>query len=139
MVPTQDYLKKHFKNHNPVFNIPCQNEPITTDTVMSDTPAITDGSTMAQFFCGQDTLVCDLGVYGIKDLKQFVDILSATFTSVGPWQPLSLMLENMKSPRKLPIFSAPFLFLNMNLNPIISTRTNLRTSMGLSNTTPTPS
>ena len=33
-----------------VFNIPRHNEPVATDTVFSDTPATTDGSTMAQFF-----------------------------------------------------------------------------------------
>ena len=47
-----DYLKKHFKTCNPVFNISHQNEPVATDTVMSDTPAIDDGSTIAQCFCG---------------------------------------------------------------------------------------
>ena len=44
---TQDYLKKHFKARDPVFNIPRQNEAVATDIVFSDTPAIADGSTMA--------------------------------------------------------------------------------------------
>ena len=52
---TQDYLKKHFKARNPVFNIPRHNEAVATDTVFSDTPVIADGSTMAQFFCGSET------------------------------------------------------------------------------------
>ena len=39
----------------------------------SDTPAINDGSTMAQFFVGRDTLVCD--AYGIKSQKQFINTL----------------------------------------------------------------
>ena len=34
------------------FNIPRRNEPVATDTIFSDTPAINDGSTMAQFFVG---------------------------------------------------------------------------------------
>ena len=54
-VPQHDYLKKHFKSRNPVFNIPRRNEPVATDTFFSDTPAINDGSTMAQFFVGKDT------------------------------------------------------------------------------------
>ena len=41
---TQNYLKKHFKARNPVFNIPRQNEAVATYTVFSDTPAIADGS-----------------------------------------------------------------------------------------------
>ena len=51
-IPQHDYLKKHFKSRNPVFNIPRRNEAVATDTILSDTPAINDGSTMAQFFVG---------------------------------------------------------------------------------------
>ena len=72
-IPQHDYLKKHFKSRNPVFNIPRRNEPVATDTIISDTPAINDGSTMAQFFVGRDTLVCD--AYGIKNQKQFITTL----------------------------------------------------------------
>ena len=72
-IPQHDYLKKHFKSRNPVFNIPRRHEPVATDTIFSDTPAINDGSTMAQFFVGRDTLVCD--AYGIKSQKQFINTL----------------------------------------------------------------
>ena len=72
-IPHHDFLKKHFKSRNPVFNIPRRNEPVATDTIFSDTPAINDGSTMAQFFVGKDTLVCD--TYGIKSQKQFINTL----------------------------------------------------------------
>ena len=72
-IPQHDYLKKHFKSRNPVFNIPRRNEAVATDTIFSDTPAINDGSTMAQFFVGRDTLVCD--PYGIKSQKQFINTL----------------------------------------------------------------
>ena len=72
-IPRHDYLKKHFKFRNPVFNIPRQNEAVATDTIFSDTPAINDGSTMAQFFVGRDTLVCD--AYGIKSQKEFMNTL----------------------------------------------------------------
>ena len=34
----------------PVFNIPRRSEAVATDTIFSDTPAVDDGSTMAQFF-----------------------------------------------------------------------------------------
>ena len=44
---TQDYIKKHFKSRNPVFNIPRCSEAVATDTIFSDTPAVDDGSTMA--------------------------------------------------------------------------------------------
>ena len=71
---TQDYIKKHFKPRNPVFSIPRCSEAVATDTIFSDTPAVDDGSTMAQFFCRHDTLVCD--AYGIKSTKQFINTLS---------------------------------------------------------------
>ena len=71
---TQDYIKKHLKPRNPVFSIPRCSEAVATDTIFSDTPAVDDGSTMAQFFCGHDTLVCD--AYGIKSTKQFINTLS---------------------------------------------------------------
>ena len=78
---TQDYIKKHFKSRNPVFNIPRRSEAVATDTIFSDTPAVDDGSTMAQFFCGHDTLVCD--AYGIKSTKQFINTLSDNIRKRG--------------------------------------------------------
>ena len=78
---TQDYIKKHFKSRNPGFNIPRHSEAVATDTIFSDTPAVDDGSTMAQFFCGRDTLVCD--AYGIKSTKQFINTLSDNIRKRG--------------------------------------------------------
>ena len=78
---TQDYIKKHFKSRNPVFNIPRHSEAVATDTIFSDTPAVDDGSTMIQFFCGRDTLVCD--AYGIKSTKQFINTLSDNIRKRG--------------------------------------------------------
>ena len=78
---TQDYIKKHFKSRNPVFSIPRCSEAVATDTIFSDTPAVDDGPTMAQFFCGHDTLVCD--AYGIKSTKQFINTLSDNIRKWG--------------------------------------------------------
>ena len=78
---TQDYIKNHFKPRNPVSSIPRCSEDLATDTIFSDTPAVDDGSTMAQFFCGHDTLVCD--AYGIKSTKQFINALSDNIRKWG--------------------------------------------------------
>ena len=78
---TQDYIKKHFKSRNPVFSIPRRSEGVATDTIFSDIPAVDDGSTMAQFLCGHDTLVCD--AYGIKSTKQFINTLSDNIRKRG--------------------------------------------------------
>ena len=84
---TQDYIKKHFKPRNPVFSIPICSEAVATDTIFSDTPAVDDGSTMAQFFCGHDTLVCD--AYGIKSTKQFINTLSDKIRKWGAMDTLT--------------------------------------------------
>ena len=78
---TQDYIKNHFKPRNPVSSIPRCSEDLATDTIFSYTPAVDDGSTMAQFFCGHDTLVCD--AYGIKSTKQFINTLSDNIRKWG--------------------------------------------------------
>ena len=78
---TQDYIKRHFKSRNPVFNVPRCSEAVATDTIFSDTPAVDDGSTMAQFFCRRDTLVCD--TYGIESTKQFINTLSDNIRKQG--------------------------------------------------------
>ena len=78
---TQVYIKKHFKSRIPVFNIPRCSEAVATDTIFTDTPAVDDGSTMAQFFCGRDTLVCD--AYGIKSTKQFINTLADNIRNWG--------------------------------------------------------
>ena len=44
---TQDYIKKHFKSRNPVFNIPRRSEAVATETIFSDTdriPSTTPGA-----------------------------------------------------------------------------------------------
>ena len=78
---TQDYIKNHFKPRNPVSSIPRCSEDLAADTIFSDTPAVDDGSTMAQFFCGHDTLVCD--AYGIKSTKQFINTISDNIRKWG--------------------------------------------------------
>ena len=84
---TQDYIKNHFKPRNPVFSIPRCSEAVATDTIFSDTTAVDDGSTMAQFFCGHDTLVCD--AYGIKSTKQFINTLSDNIRKWGTMDTLT--------------------------------------------------
>ena len=84
---TQDYIKNHFKPRNPVFSIPRCSEDVATDTISSDTPAVDDGSTMAQFFYGHDTLVCD--AYGIKSTKQFINTLSDNIRKWGAMDTLT--------------------------------------------------
>jgi hypothetical protein len=54
-------------------NVHPRDEPVATDTIYSDTPAIDCGITSAQLFVGTKTHTAD--VYPIKSDKQFVNTL----------------------------------------------------------------
>ena len=72
-IPKSEILQKRYKSPNPVLNIPRRDEPVATDTVYADEPAIDNGATSAQFFVGTESMVTD--VYGMKTDKQFVNTL----------------------------------------------------------------
>ena len=52
-------MKRHLKSRNPALNIPRRHEPVATDTIFSDTPAVEIGVKQAQVVVGRDTLVVD--------------------------------------------------------------------------------
>ena len=66
-------MKRHLKSRNPALNFPQRHEPLATDTIFSDTPAVDSGVKQAQVFVGRDSLVAD--VYPMKSGKQFVNTL----------------------------------------------------------------
>ena len=67
------YIQDTFRAPFPALNVRRRNEPVATDTIYCDTPAIDDGSTCAQFFTGLLTKFCD--AYGMKTDSQFVSTL----------------------------------------------------------------
>ena len=80
-IPMSTILKKHYKSPNPALNVHRRDEPVATDTVYSDTPAVDDGATSAQFFTGTKSLVSD--IYGMKTDKQFVNTLEDNIRERG--------------------------------------------------------
>jgi hypothetical protein len=74
-------LKKDFKSLFPAMNVHRRDEPVATDTVYSDTPAVDSGATSAQIFVGTETLLTD--VYGMKTDKQFVNTLEDNIREQG--------------------------------------------------------
>ena len=66
-------MKRHLKSRNPALNVPRRHEPVATDTIFSDTPAVDSGVKQAQVFVGRDSLVAD--VYPMKSGKQFLNTL----------------------------------------------------------------
>jgi hypothetical protein len=66
-------MRNHFKSRFPTFNVKRRHEPVATDWIYSNTPAIDDGSLGAQIFIGCESLVAD--AFGAKTDKQFVNHL----------------------------------------------------------------
>ena len=66
-------MRQHFKSRFPALNVKRRDEPVATDTVFSDTPAIDDGSTCAQIYTRRYSLF--LSVYGMKSEKEFFNTL----------------------------------------------------------------
>ena len=52
-----------------------------TGTIYSDTPAAASGAIQAQFYCSQESLVCD--VFGMKIDKKFINTLEDTIQQHG--------------------------------------------------------
>ena len=65
--------EKHLKSSDPALNIHRRHEPVSTDTVFSDTPAVDSGVKQAQVFVGRDTLLAD--TYSMEIGKHFVNTL----------------------------------------------------------------
>jgi hypothetical protein len=76
-----DTLKQHWRSRFPACNVKRRNEPVATDTVFSDTPAVDSGVTAAQVFVGRESLVAD--VYGLKTDKEFVNTLEDNIRERG--------------------------------------------------------
>jgi hypothetical protein len=76
-----DTLKQHWRSRFPACNVKRRNEPVATDTVFSDTPAVDCGVTAAQIFVGRESLVAD--VYGLKTDKEFVNTLEDNIRERG--------------------------------------------------------
>jgi hypothetical protein len=80
-MPNGTILKKHYKPPFLALNVQRRDEPVATDTVYLDTPAIDGGETCAQIFVGTETMVTD--VYGMKTEKKFVNTLEDNIRGRG--------------------------------------------------------
>ena len=132
---TQDYVKKHFKSRNPVFNIPRCSEAVATDIIFSDTPAVDDGSTMAH----SSVAVILLSVMHMASNQPNNSSTPSLITSENgePWIPSSVIEANMKSPSESLISSVPSSSKIISLNLITNTKIRLKIALDLPSTTPT--
>jgi hypothetical protein len=77
-MPMSTIHKKWYKSPNPALSVRPHDEPVATDTIYSDSPAIDCGVTSAQLFVGTKTHTAD--VYLIMSDKQFVNTLLDNIT-----------------------------------------------------------
>ena len=74
-------FRTHLKSRFPALNVRRRNEPVATDTVWEDEPAIDDGSTVAQVFVDRKTNVSN--AYGCKTDAEFAGILEENIREQG--------------------------------------------------------
>ena len=82
-------MKKPLKSRNPALNIPRRHEPVVTNTVSLDTPAVDSAVKQAQVFVGRDTLVAD--AYPMKSGKQFYNTLE---DNIRRWGAMDKLLSD---------------------------------------------
>jgi hypothetical protein len=80
-MPLNTILCKCFKSPNPVVNVRRPDEPVATDTIQSNVPAIDGGEKYAQIFVGTKSLVTE--VHGMKSPAQFPGILTDEIITRG--------------------------------------------------------
>ena len=129
---TQDYIKKHFKSRNPVFNIPRCSEAVATDTIFSDTPAV-------QPWPNSSVAMILLSVMHMASNQPNNSSTPSLITSENrePWIPSSVMEANMKSPSESLISSVPYSSKIISLNLITNTKRCLKIALDLPSITPT--
>ena len=86
-------MPKRFRSPFPACNVQRCNEPIATDTVFADTPALDSGCTCAQLFVGTKSLVT--AVHGMKSEKEFVNTLQDEIRQHGA--PTQLLSDHTRS------------------------------------------
>ncbi len=107
-------------------------------TLYSDTPAIDSGVTVAQFFVGCNSMLCD--IYGIKTGKQFVNTLEDNIQEHGaPNKLSSVIVPKLKSVSRFKTSFVLFLLEAGKVNPTNSNRILLNGIFSLSRLLPTPS
>ena len=75
-------IQQTIKAPFPAHNVPRRHEPVASDTVYAEVPAIgTGGQTMAQMFIGRNSLVSD--AHGMANEREFVNTLLDTIRERG--------------------------------------------------------
>ena len=132
---TQDYIKKHFKSRNPVFNIPRCSEAVATDTIFSDTLLLMMVPPWPNSFVAE-ILLSVMPMASNQPNNSSTPSLT-TSEKGEPWIPLSVMEANMRSPSESLISFALSSSKIISLNLITNIRIRLKIALDLPSVTPT--
>ena len=81
-VPSGPHILQTMKSPNPAHNVLRRNEPVATDTIFAEVPAIcTNGQTMAQLYIGRKSLLAV--AYGMSNESQMVNTLEDHIMEFG--------------------------------------------------------
>ena len=131
---TQDYIKKHFKSRNPVFNIPGAVK-LLQQTPSSLTPLLL---MMVPPWPNFSVVEILLSVMPMASNPPNNSSTPSLITSERGelWIPSSVMEANMRSPRESLTSFALYSSKIISLNPIINIKTRLKIDLALPNVTP---
>jgi len=107
-MPYNTVLRHRYKAPHPVLNLFRREEPVATDTIVSDTPVIDGGETWAQLFVSTKSLLSD--AYGMKTPANFSSTLMDNITQHGaPTKLISDRAQVEISKRIQEILRTPFI------------------------------
>ena len=132
---TQDYIKKHFKSRNSVFNIPRRSEAVATDTIFSDTLLLMMVPPWPNSFVAE-ILLSVMPMASNQPNNSSTPSLT-TSEKGEPWIPLSVMEANMRSPSESLISFDLSSSKIISLNLITNIRIRLKIALDLPSVTPT--
>ena len=133
-IPNTFRMKRHLQSRNPVLNIHRIHEPVATDSIVSDTPAVDSGAKQAQVLVGRDTLVAD--AYPMKVGSTLWTPLRITYGGEKLWINSSVILPQLRYPTKSWIFLGHIPFQIGILSLTTRTKIFLNGGTGLSNPGP---
>ena len=94
-----NFLMRYFWSPFLALNIYWRQEAVDTDAIYSEAPAIVSDVTQAQFYCGQEYLVCDM--FGMKIYKQLVNNLEDKIWQRGATDTLLSDSERVEITRRV--------------------------------------
>ena len=101
-IPNTFPMRKHLQSRNLALNIPRRHDPVATDTVFSDTPAVDCGVKQTHVCAGRDTFVAD--AYPMKSGNQFINTLEDNIRRRGAWINSSVIVPKLRYPIMVWIF-----------------------------------